>query len=299
MREKTEVKTEYADGALVFTGVRDFDCAEIFDCGQCFRWEPEQDGSYSGIAGGVCANVRFEADDPGAMPGTSSGRVLIRGLCGSDAGDPEFWSRYLDLNRDYGMIKVRLTADDPVMAEAIGFGSGIRILNQDLWETIVSFIISQNNNIPRIKGCIGRLAEGFGERCAGGFDLPTAETLASLSVDDLAPVRLGYRARYLIETAKCVAENGLPGSFGELSALCGVGPKVANCIALFGMGIRDSFPIDVWVRRVMAECYGFDENDMKGMAAFARERFGELGGYAQQYLFYYIREKSKNHPENR
>ena len=286
---------------LIFEGVRDFDCDHIFDCGQCFRWYREEDGSYTGLAGGALANVAFEPHDRDAAPGFSEGTARVRVIAGpEDAEDPALWSRYLDLGRDYGAIKARLSADDPVMEEAAAAGSGIRILDQDLWETIVSFIISQNNNIPRIKGCIERLADGFGEPLEGAEGargqralilktLPGPERLAGLEAEDLAPVRLGYRARYLVETARCVAEKGLPRNMEELSSLCGVGPKVANCIALFGMGKRDSFPIDVWVRRVMAKCYGFDEGDMKGMAGFARSRYGELGGYAQQYLFYYIR----------
>ena len=291
-------KGEWKEGSLVFEGIRDFDCEQVFECGQCFRWNRQDDGSYDGIAGGRVARITFEPYDPSAVPGTGEGRLVIRpgaeadgrGMtCEEEAAEESFWVRYLDLGRDYGAIKARLSAEDPVMERAIEAGAGIRILSQDLWETIVSFIISQNNNIPRIKGCIERLAERFGEPCRGGTALPSCEKLASLTEEDLAPVRLGYRARYLVETGRAVAEKGLPESMEELSKLCGVGPKVANCIGLFGMGLRDSFPIDVWVRRVMAECYGFDEKDMKGMAAFAREKFGELGGYAQQYLFYYIR----------
>ena len=122
--------------------------------------------------------------------------------------------------------------------------------------------------------------------------IPSPEKLADLSVEDLAPVRLGYRAKYLIETARTVCENGLPGDYDELSALCGVGPKVASCIALFGMQDYESFPIDVWVMKVMHELYGLPEGGKKQMAEFAHDHFGELGGFAQQYLFYYMRDRS-------
>ena len=309
-----------SDGKIIFEGVRDFDCDHIFDCGQCFRWEKQQDGSYTGLAAGAAANVAFEPYGSGDEPGCSEGRVIVSAVTGGSGAAPGFWSsgswrNYLDLDRDYGAIKAVLSADDPVMEQAIAAGSGIRILNQDLWETIVSFIISQNNNIPRIKGCIERLAGYFGEPIEGAgiafqgmseapgnapvpYTLPAPEKLASLTVDDLAPVRLGYRAKYLIETARCVTEKGLPRNMEELSSLCGVGPKVANCIALFGMGARSSFPIDVWVRRVMAKCYGFDEQDMKGMAEFAHARFGEMGGYAQQYLFFWRRGIEKGGADN-
>lgn len=261
-------------------GVRDFNLDHIFDCGQCFRWKREENGSYTGIAMGRKVNMEFSYDDGS----DSSGTLIING---SDEKDfEEIWRDYLDLDRDYSAIKEKLAAADPVMAKAIEKGRGIRILKQDLWETIVSFIISQNNNIPRIKGCIENLATGFGE----DGNLPTPEKLASLSIDDLSPVRLGYRAKYLIESSKQVLELGLPTNFEELTNLCGVGPKVANCICLFGLGDVSSFPIDVWVRRVMNKMYGIDENNKKEMADFAKNQFGDLGGIAQQYLFYYIRQ---------
>lgn len=271
--------------------VADFFPAHVFDCGQCFRWRRQEDGSYTGIAEGRIANIAFvpyEEENAGA-----GGRLVIRNCTAEDF--EKFWRRYLDLDRDYGKIKRKLCRGDQSMKKAVRFGWGIRILQQELWETIVSFIISQNNHIPRIKGCIENLAEMFGDG-AGSFDgktwynLPSPEKLASLTVEDLAPVKLGYRARYLIETAKAVCERGLPEDGQALSELCGVGPKVASCIALFGMGDTGSFPIDVWVARVMHELYGFAEKDKTAMADFAADKFGELGGFAQQYLFYYMRE---------
>ena len=256
--------------------IKDFDLDHIFDCGQCFRWEKQPDGSYTGIAFNKVVNM--QVDD---------GRLIID-PCTKEEYE-SIWRTYLDMDRDYGAIKETLCADDPVMKKAADYGYGIRILNQDLWETIVSFIISQNNNIPRIKGCIERLCQLAGEPVADSFAIPVAEKLASMTEEDLAGVRLGYRSRYLIETAKCVCDKGLPENEEQLLDLCGVGPKVANCILLFGMNKYDSFPIDVWVRRVMHELYGIAENDKKAMTVYAREHFGDLGGFAQQYLFYYIR----------
>lgn len=278
------------DGYII-EEVADFFPAHVFDCGQCFRWRRQEDSSYTGIAGGRIANIAFvpyEKENAGA-----GGRLVIRNCTAEDF--EKFWRRYLDLDRDYGKIKRKLCRGDQSMKKAVRFGWGIRILQQELWETIVSFIISQNNHIPRIKGCIENLAEMFGDG-AGCFDgktwynLPSPEKLASLTVEDLAPVKLGYRAKYLIETAKTVCERGLPEDGQALSDLCGVGPKVASCIALFGMGDTGSFPIDVWVARVMHELYGFAEKDKTAMADFAADKFGELGGFAQQYLFYYMRE---------
>jgi N-glycosylase/DNA lyase len=276
-------------------GVKDFHLDHIFDCGQCFRWERNPDGSYSGIAFGKMA--RMEYDHKNCL-------LTIHGA--SEEDFQQIWRHYLDLDRDYGEIKKTLAGSDDVIAEAIEYGSGIRILNQEKWETLLSFIISQNNNIPRIKKCINSLAETLGSR-AGEFEgreyysLPSPEVLAEATLEDLAPCRLGYRAKYLIETAKQVCDEGIDGlerlgtdevtskeTFEALKKYCGVGPKVANCIALFAMGKFDSFPIDVWVKKVMNQLYGIAENDMKAMAAFAEEKFGVYGGIAQQYLFYYI-----------
>ena len=123
--------------------------------------------------------------------------------------------------------------------------------------------------------------------------LPEAEVLSKLSEADLEPVRLGYRAKYLISSAKTIKEQGLPENDEQLRALCGIGPKVAGCVRLFGMGRYDAFPVDVWVARVMHRLYGLEEKDRSGIARFAGEHFGELSGFAQQYLFYYARENVK------
>lgn len=288
-----------------YAPVGDIDLRETFECGQCFRWRALNDEgtSYVGVAGGHVARIDYDKKEKHL-------RITEMGAHTKPTDSTEFWTEYLDLDRDYAAIKRKLSRGDDVMKTAIAAGKGIRILKQDLWETIVSFIISQNNNIPRIKGCIEKLSALYGEpiELAGteknkaeekaildevglaSNALPTSKVLASLKESDLAPVRLGYRARYLIETAKAVEGEGLPETFDDLNKLCGVGPKVANCIGLFGLGKMDSFPIDVWVRRVMSRMYDFDEGDIKGMQAFAEAKFGDLGGFAQQYLFYYIRE---------
>lgn len=276
----------------------DANLAHIFECGQCFRWDAEEDGSYTGIArGGHVANISLLGED-------SQGGTIVIETPDAAADDQvsesekEFWYRYLDLGRDYGEVKRKLIEGDStgVMAKAVAYGEGIRILSQDPWEATLSFIISQNNNIPRIKKNIRDLSRAFGEKVCEWrgrewFDVPSAETLASLSEEDLAPIRLGYRARYLIETGRCVAEEGIDVIKEDPSCLCGVGPKVANCIKLFGLGQMDIFPIDVWVRKVMSELYGIDSP--KEAASFAAEQFGEYGGIAQQYLFYYMRENNR------
>lgn len=268
---------------IVIENVKDFNLREIFDCGQCFRWNEEDDGSYSGIAMGKVANMRFDG-----------GTLVISGT-----GDEALWRDYLDLGRDYGEIKAFLAEKEPRhMPPAIADGAGIRILRQELWETVIDFIISQNNNIPRIKGCIEKLAEITGEyagelRGKKYYSIPEPEKLASMSREDLAPVRLGYRDKYLIETARrwlSLEESGVTNMSDEIAGLPGVGPKVEACIRLFGLHDLASFPIDVWVKRLMNRFYGFDENDKKGMEDFAAEHFGEYAGLAQQYLFNHIRQ---------
>lgn len=302
---------------------KDFNLDHIFDCGQCFRWEKEEDGSYTGVAFGRAVNMAYDGElltideaprlarassgaDGGAARGALRGARrsaaasaaleeagdVLRGLPRSAAASAALWRDYLDLATDYGQIKAELSSDDKMKA-AIDYGYGIRILNQDPWETFVSFIISQNNNIPRIKGCIEKLCEMFGDnigefRGKERFSFPNVETLATLSVQDLAPVKLGYRAPYIIESAKKVKAEGLP-TKENLLEFKGVGPKVANCIKLFALRDTASFPIDTWMVKIMNHFYGFAEGDKKGMQDFATSHFGQYGGYAQQYLFYYAR----------
>jgi N-glycosylase/DNA lyase len=191
------------------------------------------------------------------------------------------------------------------MRRAIRAGAGIRILKQDLWETVVSFIISQNNNIPRIKGCIEALCSQFGDPVTAPdgslwYDIPRPEVLACLKREDLDGCRLGYRAPYLIETARQIIERGgmkaveqqlreAEDPIAALQDFAGVGPKVASCIALFGVGRCDAFPIDVWMRRAMHTVYGIEGKRTAEMQKYAREHFGRHGGFAQQYLFCYMR----------
>ncbi len=282
--------------------VKDFNLDHIFDCGQCFRWEKEQDGSYSGIAYGNAVNMSMEYDSDNAGE-QYSGTLTISGA--KEASFNKIWKEYLDLDRDYESIKYFLGNNDKVMAEAIASGQGIRILRQEPCETVISFIVSQNNNIPRIKKCIEGLCRNFGENIGSFrgreyYAFPTVDTLSQATENDLAPIKLGYRAKYIIETSKALAKdkNGLKqamdSSYEEayeyLTGLCGVGPKVANCIALFGLNKLESFPIDVWMRRVMNRMYGIDENNMKAMKEYAEKNYGEYGGIAQQYLFYHIRQ---------
>lgn len=275
---------------ITINHIKDFNIDHIFDCGQCFRWTRETNGSYTGVAFGKIVNIK-------AKP-VSKGFVDLEIENATQEEFENIWRHYLDLERDYGPIKAYLSNEDPVMQRAIAYGYGIRILNQDKWEAIISFLISQNNNIPRIKKCIESLCEGFGEYLGEWdgkkyYDIPKPEILAKLTEEDLAACRLGYRGKYILETARQVEKQGLVETFEYLNTLCGVGPKVANCVLLFSMKKIECFPIDVWVKRVMNQLYGIDEEDTKGMLAYSEKNFGGYGGIAQQYLFYYIREGQK------
>lgn len=282
--------------------VKDFNPEHIFESGQCFRWTKESDLSYTGIASGKIVNLRFVPETRDGPVGEADAADMNRTqattgtviLDNADPSDREFWYNYFDLGTDYGLIKTRLAGQDKVVAEAIQAGAGMRILRQDPWETLISFILSANNNIPRIKKCVEALAVNFGEKAGNYrgqiyFNLPTWDVLAQLTVDDLACCRLGYRAKYLIGTAKEIQTRGIHTLEDCIHGLSGVGPKVANCILLFSLAKLQRFPIDVWVRKVMHELYGFDEKDTKGMTAFADRTFGPYAGIAQQYLFYYMR----------
>ncbi len=276
------------------TGIKDFNLDHIFDCGQCFRWERQEDGSYTGTAMGKIVNMRFELE----------GRLIVDNC--TEEEFTQIWTPYLDLERDYAKIKSSLQGEE--IQRAMKYGYGIRILKQDFWEALLSFIISQNNNIPRIKGCIEALTRCCGEKIGtykgkDYYALPEPETLANMTPDKLAECRLGYRGPYLIKTAQKVLEKGGAEAAEKELRNCetfeevqealreypGVGPKVASCTALFGLGFLDAFPIDVWMRRVMHRLYGMDEKDVRSMEDFAKKNFAPYGGIAQQYLFYYIR----------
>ena len=282
--------------SIIIEGIRDFDLDHTFDNGQCFRWNREDDGSYTGVAFGKIVNVSLDNG------------VLVMENTTKDEFQ-EVWRRYFDLDRDYGEIKTFLSQKDPAMKIAISYGWGMRILRQDPWEMIISFIVSQNNNIPRIKKCIEGLCANHGSpmgtyRERTYYAFPAADELAGLSLEDLDICRLGYRAKYIIETARQIMSCGVESlqklsetapeeAYEFLVGLSGVGPKVANCIMLFGLGRYDSFPLDVWIKRVMHQVYCIEEGNTAKMKEYADSHFGNLGGIAQQYLFYYAREMNK------
>ena len=274
-----------------------FKLADVFDCGQCFRWNIEDDGSYTGVLKKIVLNVKKIDDE-----------VIFNGVNYGTTDSIEEINHYFDLNRNYDELKAKLEKIDDYMKNSIEFGKGIRILNQDLWETIISFIISANNNIPRIKVIIDRLSEKYGEKLEYEgreyYSFPEPIALKDVSVSEYRSLGLGFRDIRLFETTQKVLNNefDLNGQgnldtatvYKNLLELSGVGPKVADCILLFSDLKRfDVFPIDVWIRRVMNDLYIHNDDETKvskvQIQKLADEKFGDLKGLAQQYLFYWRR----------
>lgn len=259
----------------------DLDLRQTLDCGQSFRWTEQDDGSFKGVAFGKCITVRLEGNT-----------LYIENTTKEDFEN--IWKNYFDLELDYGKIREEISSVHPVLADAARYAPGIRILRQEPYEALCTFIISQNNNIKRIKGIVQRLCECFGEEISdGAFAFPTPQKMALLTEQELAPLRAGFRNRYLIDAAQkvCSGEVDLElcrtldyeQARKELMKITGVGVKVADCTLLFGMHRIEAFPVDVWMKRAM-------ESLFPGMTA---ADFGRYAGIAQQYIFHY----SRMHPE--
>lgn len=264
----------FENGNVVLKDCDNFDIELTLDCGQSFRWVKNEDGIWCGIAGGNYLKLKQEGED-----------VTLYNTSPELYND--FWKTYFDLERDYKGIIARY--DDESLKTACMAYPGIRILKQDEWEAICSFIISANNNIPRIKGIIERLCENFGEKTEYGYTFPSAEKIAKLQVEDLSVIRSGFRAKYIIDAAQKIfskevdiekiKELPFDAAKTELLKIKGVGEKVAQCALLYGFGRIEAFPVDVWVKRIVEELYpnGLPEC-IKGTE-----------GIAQQYLFHWRR----------
>lgn len=255
------------------------------DSGQCFRFRREEDGCWTGVAG----------QHPLTLRETSDGLLFI-GIAREEFEG--FWRGYFDLDRDYEAI-VAGFPDDERLQECLRFAPGVRILCQEGFETLISFLFSQNNNVPRIKGIIERLCRSFGDPIGEGFyGFPSPERLAALSEEDLAPLRCGWRGAYVLDAARKVASGtvdlktvaALP--IGEarqaLQTIKGVGPKVAECVLLYGLGRLEAFPLDVWMKRAMAQFF----------PGYTPESFGPYAGVAQQAVFHYCRRHAAQISEN-
>lgn len=262
------------DSSLAFNPI------DTFECGQCFRWNLS-DEVYTGISNSkVC---RINGNEIECLP-----------------EDEEYWKNYFSLDTDYNKIQKSLLLMDNKLKPCIEFGSGIRILKQDIWETIISFIISANNNIPRIKKIIETLCTMFGEKLSfmgdTYYSFPSPEKISSLTRDDLSPLRAGYRDKYILDAAVKVASNEIDLTLlssmsdkeakNTLMKIKGVGGKVADCILLFALGRYAVFPTDVWIKRILSDVYQIENSEIPN---FVNKKYGDLAGYAQQYLYYYYR----------
>ncbi len=261
---------------------REFDLKQTLECGQCFRFTLSGDNTYKGIAMGK--PVTIEENDEG---------IIFKNVNEDDFKN--IWYEYFDLGLDYAEVKKELHNNYSGLHDVIEYSPGIRILKQNSWEALCSFIISQNNNIPRIMGIVERLCVLCGEQISEGlYDFPKPQVLAKMTVDDLAPIRSGFRAKYIIDAAKKVAcgevdldaisQMNIENARAELMKITGVGPKVAECTLLYGMHRLDAFPVDVWMKRAMQTMF-------EGVSPSV---FGRYAGIAQQYIFHYARQRAES-----
>lgn len=271
---------KYINNNIILTGVTNLNIAQTLDCGQAFRWSKDETDVWSGIAFGHFLKIK-QTDD------------IIIFFDTDENTFNEIWRPYFDIDRDYADIIKNISHND-TLKTAAQYGEGIRILRQDSWEALCSFIISQNNNIPRIKGIVERLCMNFGDEINGGYSFPSAERIAQLNLDDLQVLRSGFRSKYILDAAKKVASGEIDfAKFADMSTdqirnqlmtIYGVGAKVADCALLYGMGRIDAFPKDVWIKRALEVLFGGD----------LPEATSQYAGIIQQYIFFYARETKLN-----
>lgn len=261
---------------LIITLDEPFDAAQTLDCGQAFRWKETDDGCFEGVAYGQYLKLKASESELIFFDTTTEQFETI-------------WKDYFDFGRSYSQLKALFCAD-PILKKAVFFAPGLRVLRQEPWEALCTFILSQNNNIKRIKGLVDRLCIGFGAPIGNGrFAFPTPQAIAACSLEDLTPVRAGFRAKYILDAAKKVTcgevsldeVNTLPLEEARniLTRIYGVGKKVADCALLYGFGRVDCCPVDVWINRVQTVLYpqGYPDNVIPFL------------GLAQQFLFHFVR----------
>lgn len=281
--------------AVVIEELKNFDLKQTLECGQIFRYEKVSNNSYTVIA----KNKRIR------LTQQPESTTLI--IYNSNISEyEEVWKDYLDIETDYEHIIKQISKDDRHMQKAIEYGSGIRILRQNTWEMIISFIISQNKAIPQIQQCISNLCQSFGERVIDKdgevyYAFPTVEELSRATEEEIRACKVGFRAPYIMDACQKVMDNtvvleALPAMSTQeakenLMKIKGIGEKVAHCVLLFGLNKTDTFPTDVWIKRIMEDVYfAGNEINHKDIIAFASKQYGNYAGYAQQYLFYYGRQ---------
>ena len=304
-------KVSFEDNKVILEGLKNFDIKQILECGQCFRWDKISDTNYIIVAYGRVIEVLQEGD-----------KATIYNSNEEDFNN--IWINYFDLERDYDEIKTEL-AKDEILRKSVDFGYGIRILNQDPFEMLISFIISARNSIPSIKKTVKKICEAWGERIeykgVEYYTFPTPKAIKESTLEDIQGTGASFRSKYIVDTIKKVNEaievkedmENNPDKYSErpeildfdleyikslnddechvaLQKFMGVGAKVADCIMLFSMSKHSAFPVDVWVKRAMIYFYVAPDVSLNKMRVFARDKFGAYSGMAQQYLFYYARE---------
>lgn len=310
-------KIAYFEDKVILKNCKNFNIKQTFECGQCFRWERQQNGNYIGVVFGKVIELEQIEED-----------IIIY-----NTNKEEFekiWIKYFDLERDYSSIKEELSKDE-LLAKAVEYGYGIRILNQEPFELVISFIISARNAIPIIMKTIKKISERWGTAIEYKgtiyYAFPNAEQFKEASLEEIIKTGASFRSRYIFDTVNKIYQcnrlkedikrnttsyivnddekveilkydlNYILGLDDDechraLQQFQGVGAKVADCIMLFSMEKRSAFPVDVWVKRAMQHFYLAPDVSLNKIRIFAREKFGELSGYAQQYLFYYARENN-------
>ena len=291
---------EEIENGVILKDVKNFNLKHIFECGQCFRWNLEDNGNFIGVAFGKVIELEAIGEDIA--------------IYNTDLAEfNEIWLDYFDLKRNYLSLKEEFTKD-PLLKQAVEFGHGIRLLQQEPFELIVSFIISANNRIPMIKKCILNISEKWGKKIEYKgkiyYSFPKLEELHIAKVEDISSCSTGFRAKYIKDTVDKIYDN----KYGEiyednydidwiksqtdtdchqsLQKFIGIGPKVADCIMLFSMNKYSAFPVDIWVKRAMQHFYLAPDVSLKNIREFAINKFGDKSGFAQQYLFYYARENN-------
>lgn len=278
------------DNKVILKDVKNFELKDIFDCGQCFRWNETVNNTYIGVAFRKVVEVEKSGND-----------VVIHNANLNDFNT--IWCDYFDLKRDYSEIKNELSKDE-ILRKSVEFGEGIRLLKQDPFEIVISFITSANNRIPMIKRAINNISKAYGDAIEykGNtyYTFPTIGQFKKATLEEVESLGVGFRAKYIIDAVEKISNKIY--NLEEIKALnddeChealkqfnGIGPKVSDCIMLFSMQKYSAFPVDVWVKRAMQYFYVAPDVSLPKIRVFARNKFGELAGFAQQYLFYYARE---------